>query len=88
MILYFCNINDVSLGEYFESPEKTDIIDALLNLYEYGLCLNKKMDKDIVKKLLVQIIYISELLDFDLNDLEQETMRKSLIIQKRLNSDY
>ena len=88
MILYFCNINDVSLGESFESPEKTDIIDAFLKLYEYGLSLNKKMDRDIVKKLLVQIIYISELLDFDLNDLEQETMRKSLIIQKRLNSDY
>ena len=46
------------------------------------------MDKDIVKKLLVQIIYISELLDFDLTDLEEETMRKSLVIQGRLSCDY
>ena len=88
MILYFCDINDVSLNEKFELPEKTDLIDAFLKLYEYGLCLNKYMDKDIVKKLLVQIIYISELLDFDLTDLEEETMRKSLVIQERLSSDY
>ena len=46
------------------------------------------MDKDIVKKLLVQIVYISELLDFDLTDIESSATRKSLIIQKRLKSDY
>ena len=88
MILYFCNINAVLLNENFESPEKTDLIGAFLKLYEYGLCLNKHMDKDIVKKLLVQIVYISELLDFDLTDIESSATRKSLIIQKRLKSDY
>ena len=62
MILYFCNINDVSLNEKFELPEKTDLIDAFLKLYEYGLCMNKHMDKDIVKKhiktLLIRNIFI------------------------------
>ena len=88
MILYFCNINAVLLNENFELPEKTDLIGAFLKLYEYGLCLHKHMDKDIVKKLLVQIVYISELLDFDLTDIESSATRKSLIIQKRLKSDY
>lgn len=88
MILYFCNINNVELNECFELPEKTDLVDAFLKLYEYGLFLNNQMNKDIVKKLLVQILYISELLEFDLIDLEEETKKKSLIIQKRLESDY
>ena len=88
MILYFCNINNVELNECFELPEKTDLVDAFLKLYEYGLFLNNQMNKDIVKKLLVQILYISELLEFDLIDLEEETKKKSLIIQQRLKSDY
>lgn len=88
MILYFCNINNVELNECFELPEKTDLVGAFLKLYEYGLFLNNQMNKDIVKKLLVQILYISELLEFDLIDLEEETKKKSLIIQKRLESDY
>ena len=88
MILYFCNINDVSLDETFESPEKLDLIDTLLKLYDYGCILNKEMNKIIVKKLLVEIIYLSELLGFNLDDLEKGTINKSKIIQKRLKGDY
>jgi dimeric dUTPase (all-alpha-NTP-PPase superfamily) len=88
MILYFCNINGVSLNDSFELPEKTDLVGAFLKLYEYGLSLVHDMNKDIVKKLLVQILYLSKLLNFDISDLEEGAKKKSLIIQKRLNSDY
>ena len=88
MILYFSNITGVSLDEDFPNTNSNDIIEVFLKLYEYGVDLSKEMSKDTVKKLLVEILYLSELLNFNLDDLEKETKKKSLIIQKRLNSDY
>ena len=88
MILYFSNITGVSLDEDFPNTNSNDVIEVLLKLYEYGVDLSKEMSKDTVKKLLVEILYLSELLNFNLDDLEKETKKKSLIIQKRLNSDY
>ena len=88
MILYFSNITGVSLNEDFPNTNSNDVIEVFLRLYEYGVDLSKGMSKDTIKKILVEILYLSELLNFNLEDLENETRRKSLIIQKRLNSDY
>ena len=47
---------------------------------------------EIIKKykleLLVELLYLSQLLGFTLEDLTNETKRKSQIIQKRLKSNY
>lgn len=88
MILYFCNITDVSLDEDFTNTNSKDVIEVFLKLYEYGVDFSKEMSKDTIKKLLVEVLYLSELLNFNLDDLEKETKKKSLIIQKRLNGDY
>ena len=42
MILYFCNINGVSLNDSFELPEKTDLVGAFLKLYDDD-CLDNFM---------------------------------------------
>ena len=65
-----------------------NVVEVFLKLYEYGTDLNKELDKEVIKKLLVEILYLSKLLGFTLEDLKKETKRKSLVIQKRLNSDY
>ena len=88
MILYFCNITDVSLNEDFIEENDRNVVEVFLKLYEYGTDLNKELDKEVIKKLLVEILYLSKLLGFTLEDLKKETKRKSLVIQKRLNSDY
>ena len=65
-----------------------NVVEVFLKLYEYGTDLNKELDKEVIKKLLVEILYLSKLLGFTLEDLKKETKRKSLVIQNRLNSDY
>ena len=88
MILYFCNITNVSLEEEFPVVEEKDIITTFLTLYEYGSDLSKNLERETIKKLLVEILYLASLLDFTLDDLVRETKKKSLIIQERLESDY
>ena len=88
MVLYFCNITDVSLNEDFIEENDRNVVEVFLKLYEYGTDLNKELDKEVIKKLLVEILYLSKLLGFTLEDLKKETKRKSLVIQNRLNSDY
>ena len=88
MILYFCNITNVSLEEEFPVVEEKDIITTFLTLYEYGNDLSKNLERETIKKLLVEILYLATLLDFTLDDLVRETKKKSLIIQERLESDY
>ncbi len=88
MILYFCNITNVSLEEEFPVVEEKDIITTFLTLYEYGSDLSKNLERETIKKLLVGILYLASLLDFTLDDLVRETKKKSLIIQERLESDY
>ncbi len=88
MILYFCNITNVSLEEEFPVVEEKDIITTFLTLYEYGNDLSKNLERETIKKLLVEILYLASLLDFTLDDLVRETKKKSLIIQERLESDY
>lgn len=88
MILYFCNITNVSLRENFSATSNKDIIETFLTLYKLGNDLVQKLEKETVKKLLVEILYLSQLLEFTLEDLTNETKRKSQIIQKRLKSNY
>ena len=88
MILYFCNVLDISLDEEFPLIDKKDIIETFLNLYNLGIKLNHNLNKDNIKKLLVELINLSDILNFTKEDLECETNRKSLIIEKRLNSNY
>ena len=88
MLLYFCNVLDISLDEEFPLIDKKDIIETFLNLYNLGIKLNHNLNKDNIKKLLVELINLSDILNFTKEDLECETNRKSLIIEKRLNSNY
>lgn len=88
MILYFSNITGISLDEDFPiKNNKDDIIKTFLTLYELGVNLDEIPNREQIKKLLIEILYLGKLLGFTLEDLEKETRRKSEIIQKRLNSD-
>lgn len=88
MILYFCNITNISLEEDFPKIKEKDIVESFLTLYEDGSKLIRNFKKETIKKLLVEILYLSSLLDFTLEDITRETKKKSLVIQERLKSDY
>ncbi len=88
MILSFCNLLDVSINEKFSKSKNLNLNDSILYLYELGVKLNKKLDKTYTKRMLIEILHIADLLNFSINDLYETTMKKSAILQNRLNSDY
>lgn len=88
MVLYFCNIAGVSMEEDFPKSNDDDLIKTFLNLYEYGSKLDIIPKKEEIKKILVELLYLSKLLGFTIEDLELATISKSKIIQKRMSSDY
>ena len=88
MILYFCNIKNISLDEKFPKASNGDIIETFLTLYKYSGNFGKIPKKDDVKKVLVELDYLAKLLDFTIEDLERVTNKKRKIIEDRFEIDY
>ena len=61
---------------------------AIIRDFETFKTILSSYHESSAKKLLVEILYLSQLLEFTLEDLTNETKRKSQIIQKRLKSNY
>lgn len=83
MILYFCNITGVQLSEDFDSAEDMDIISCFIDLCRNTCMLEEKLDKEKVKKILVEIIYLGSLLSLNIEDLENGTLNKESKIKSR-----
>lgn len=88
MILYFSNITGVTLEEDFPEVVEQDIVESFINLYKNTCLLQDELTKDKVKRLLVDIMYLGNLLKFNIQDLEIATQNKSKIIQKRFQENY
>lgn len=89
MILYFCNITGVSLDEEFPTIDNNnDIIKTFLNIYRCAANLDEMPNKEDIKRILAESLYLANLLGFTIDDLERKTKTKSEIIQKRFNMEY
>lgn len=88
MTLYFSNITDLSLDEEFPKANNKELVEAFIDLYKRASLLQDELNKDKIKKILVDILYLGSLLDFNKEDLEKGTMNKSYIIQKRFKENY
>lgn len=88
MLLYFCNILSISLEEEFPFSQNQNMVDTFLLLYSLGVEFSKTFDKNVLKRLVVELFHLKDLLNFTMEDLQEETYKKKRIITKRLNSDY
>ena len=88
MILFFCNITDVSLDEKFPDSQKGDIIETFLILYKCSANFDMVPNKEDVKMFLVELDYLAKLLGFTIEDLESVTQKKKKIIEDRFNMEY
>lgn len=88
MILYFCNIKDVSLEEEMPVAYQNNMIEVFIRLYQKIAELNQELTKEKVKQILVDLLYLGELLEFSQKDLEDGTKEKSKIIQNRFQENY
>ncbi len=69
MTLYFCNMVNVDLDEYFPKVEITDMIIQFKTLYNIVSKLNYQLDKDIIKEILANVINLGKLLGFSDEDI-------------------
>lgn len=88
MILCFCNMTNVSMDEAFPTATQENIVGTFLTLYKDGLNLKKNLPKETVKQLLVNILYLADLLNFQYKDIKKGVSKKSLIIRKRFKENY
>lgn len=88
MILCFCNKLDIKLEEVFGEVIIKNLVDMLLDLYDLSVSFSKTLDKEVLKKLLNQLLGIAKILEFNKEDLMEYTRKKSIIIQSRMKSDY
>lgn len=88
MILCFCNMTNVSMDEAFPTATQENIVGTFLTLYKDGLNLKKNLPKETVKQLLVNILYLADLLNFQYEDIKKGVSKKSLIIRKRFKENY
>ena len=88
MVLYFSNITDVSLDEEFPTSLNGDLIDTFLSLNKYASDISKEPKKDEIKRVLVELIHLAEILDFTIEDLERVTLIKKKIIEDRFHTEY
>lgn len=88
MILCFCNMTNVSMDEAFPTATQENIVGTFLTLYKDGFNLKKNLPKETVKQLLVNILYLADLLNFQYKDIKKGVSKKSLIIRKRFKENY
>lgn len=88
MILCFCNMTNVSMDEAFPTATQENIVGTFLTLYKDGFNLKKNLPKETVKQLLVNILYLADLLNFQYEDIKKGVSKKSLIIKKRFKENY
>jgi len=88
MILMFCNLSNISLDEEFEMPTEHGIDEHFI--YLYGLCSNiiDNFNKDYVKKILVNLIYLGKLLNFSDEDIINGSLHKINKNKQRLIVDF
>ncbi len=88
MVLYFSNLTDISLDEEFPTSLNGDLIDTFLSLNKYASDISKVPKKDEIKRVLVELVHLAEILDFTIEDLERVTLKKQKIIEDRFHTDY
>jgi dimeric dUTPase (all-alpha-NTP-PPase superfamily) len=88
MILMFCNYLDVSLDENFEEPIETDIIEQFTYLYYLCSQITNNYNKEYIKNILSNFIYLGKLLNFTDNDIINGCLNKINKNIVRLSEDF
>lgn len=90
MIFYFygiLNIDKISLDETKKYPNNS-ILEIINYLYYEGTKLFSNLNEDLIKGIFTNLIYLSQLLELNEEEILQSINKKQLIIEERLNSNY
>ena len=88
MVLMFCNYIDVSLDEEFDVLSSRDINDHFIYLYKLCSNIMDNYNKDYVKKVFANFIYLGSLLGFTDEDIISGCLLKINRNKQRLLDDF
>lgn len=89
MVLYFYNINDMTLDGLPKPIKKNNKLDIINYLYQEGTLLFDHLhDQEFLRNLLSNLLYLGYSFDFSDEEIIDSIKKKHIIIEERLNSEY
>ena len=84
MVFYMFNDLEVSLDEEFLEHKENDIVRQFMYLFEVTSRIDKEYNKEVVKEIFVNLVYLGHLLGFSDEEIVSGCMRKIEINIKRI----
>lgn len=88
LIFMFCNYLDISLDESFEKPNFNEINDHFIYLYKLSSEIYDNYNKEYIKRLLSNFIYLGKLLNFSDEDIVSGCLAKINKNKGRLDFNF
>ncbi len=88
MTFMFCNYIDISLDEEFEEPTQRDINEQFIYLYKLCSDIIDNYNKEHIKKILANVVYLGKLLNFTDEDIINGCLHKINKNKSRLSVDF
>ncbi len=88
MLMYFANLNKMSVAKYKVTENNEDLFTLINNTYLASTKLMEEMNEDNIDKIFILIYKIAYILDIKDKEIIDAIKKKHEIIYERLNSDY
>lgn len=89
MILTLFSTLNMDLKLDLEKHYDSDNVLFVINyLYQQGSKLMTKISEELLRDIMVNLLYVAELLDFEEEEIIEALHKKQAIIEERLNSEY
>ena len=79
---------DLELDAFKEHHPSSDVLEVINYIYSQGTKLMKELNEELVKDLLSNLFYLSDLLNLDREEIYKTLSYKQDKVEERLNSDY
>lgn len=88
MILTMYYVLDLELNTLTTHHESNDVLEVINYIYKQGTKLMKDINEELVRDLLSNLFYLSDLLNLDREEIYKTLSYKQDKVEERLNSDY
>ena len=88
MILTMYYVLDLELNTITTHHESNDVLEVIKYIYKQGTKLMKDINEELVRDLLSNLFYLSDLLNLDREEIYKTLSYKQDKVEERLNSDY
>lgn len=87
MLLYFYNVANLDIDDIDVVSTNSDALELINETYSLGTELYKKLSKELLDKIFMNLLTIAKNLDIDEKDIIEAIDKKHHIIEERLNNE-